>query len=800
MFATVEGFFRGWRRRLSRSEWGARHLGLARSEGTGEEPGLLLIQIDGLARGQLERALARGSMPFLRRLLQREGYRLHNFYPGLPSTTPAVQAELYYGVRAAVPGFGFYDRARQLFVTMYSPERAKEFEAKCAAQAEGLLAGGSSWSNIYTGGAGQMESHFCIATNGPADMWRTGKIRNIFVFIAMYFPATIRLVGQLFVEFFAAVSDAWRGIRRGETWWMELAMVLSRVFIGVGLRELLTIGVSVDLARGLRIVHVNFVGYDENAHRRGPGSFFAHWSLRGIDRAIRKIYRASQRSRRRDYDVWVFSDHGQERTRSLSLEHPGRIERVVGEYLGMPAPAPKRRGRDPSLQGSPWGTLGPGRGRRLNKARAHEQALADSSSPFIYASLGPVAHLYFRAPLDENRRRELAEKLRHDAGVPGVLWRGNDGRVHWLGERGEAVGAAEFESWLPQSSSAWRAEVARDLVGLATSEHAGDLMLVGLDADGTQWTFAPERGAHAGPGPEETRGFAMLPARTALPAGTEEFIRPGALRLAALNLVGRAPFAGRNITVTARKEFRVMTYNTHSCAGLDGRISPRRIARVIGSHRPDIVALQELDLGRRRSRAEDQAALIAKELGLHAAFVPTVTRGEEHYGHALLSYWPIEVIKRGRLPHDVKGWWQEPRSALWARVQVAGRPVNVITTHLGLGWRERILQMRALLGDDWIGAIPPGEPVLLCGDFNLVPASPPYILAMKQLRDVQQGRRRLRTFSSTRPLIRIDHIFMSAHFDVQHVEVPRTELTRVASDHLPLLADLTFRSAEDAAV
>src|SRR3954471_9002144 len=200
MFAAIEAFVHGLRRRLRRSEWAIRHLGLEPSAGTSEEPGLLLIQIDGLARLQLEHALAKRRMPFLKRLLKRNHYAMHSFYPGLPSTTPAVQAELHFGVRAAVPAFSFFDRQTQQRVRMYSPDRAKQVEARCAAQAEGLLKGGSSWSNIYTGGAGQAESHFCIATNGPADMWRTGKIRNIFVFAVLHFFVLLRILGLLVIE------------------------------------------------------------------------------------------------------------------------------------------------------------------------------------------------------------------------------------------------------------------------------------------------------------------------------------------------------------------------------------------------------------------------------------------------------------------------------------------------------------------------------------------------------------------------------------------------------------------------
>src|SRR5687768_5537717 len=317
MFAKVEAFFHRTRRRLSRSEWAIRHLGLTPAEGTSEAPGLLLIQIDGFARAQFERALTAGRMPFLARLLNREGYELRTFYAGLPTTTPAVQAELYYGVRSAVPAFSFFDRALKKLGRMWDPEWAKAREAACAAKAEGLLKGGSSWSKIYTGGAGQFESHFCAASIGVGDMWRTKKIRNIFVFIVLNLGSALRIAWLLTIEFGVAALDMARAVASGRRVYKEFLLLVSRVFVGVGLRELLTISGQIDVARGLPIVHINFVSYDEEAHVRGPGSRLAHYQLRGIDRAIKHIVRAAHRSPRRDYAVWIFSDHGQEMTRSF---------------------------------------------------------------------------------------------------------------------------------------------------------------------------------------------------------------------------------------------------------------------------------------------------------------------------------------------------------------------------------------------------------------------------------------------------------------------------------------------------
>ena len=796
MFAKVEAFFRRAHRRLSHREWAARRDRAI--EGTGEEPGLLLIQVDGLSRTQLERAIARHRMPFLRRLLRREGAQLHNFYPGIPSTTAAVQAELNYGVRAAVPAFSFYDRIKRQHGVMCAPEWAKEVEAACAAQAEGLLKGGSSWSNIYTGGAAQAESHFCAASLGFGDMWRTGKIGNIFMFILLHPLSTLILIGLLIVEMLIGVWDLAAGLCRGERLIPELMAVVSRVFVAVGVRELVTIGAAVDVTRGLPAVHVNFVGYDEHAHRRGPGSAFAHWSLLGIDRAIRTLYRAAEKSTRRDYAVWIFSDHGQERVRSFDTEKPGGIERIVREALELSqqkdrAWRSQRRPVAPWLGGGRWGER-----RRARWSKANELTPGEEAT-FTVAAMGPVGHVYVAQPLDDARRAAVARRLVDQGKVPGVIVKMSDNSIAWFHASGRTAVPEGVAAMLPHPEPV-RGEMAEDLATLARHPQAGDLILLGWSPGSELWSFGPEHGAHAGLGPEETRGFVLLPPRTRLPPGTSDHIRPAALRAAALHFLERAPL-GRNEPPPAAGEtlsLRVISYNIHACEGMDGRVSPRRIARVIAARAPDLVALQEVDLGRRRSRSEDQAKLIADATEMHAVFCPTVTRDGEHYGHAMLSRWPIEVVRRAFLPAAPGSWFPEPRAALWARIVIGARKLNFITTHLGLGVEERRMQMEALLGPEWIGAIPPGEDIILCGDFNALPGSPPYRMAAAKLRDAQaslKGHAPLRTFSSTQPFARIDHIFTSASFAPEKIMVPRDRLTRVASDHLPLVVDFSIGPA-----
>ncbi|HUR59084.1 MAG TPA: endonuclease, partial [Opitutaceae bacterium] len=523
MFAKTESYFHRLRHRMSRSEWAIRHLGLKPSVGTSEEPGLLLIQIDGLARVQLERAFAQNRMPFLQRLVKREGYEMHTFYSGLPSTTPAVQAELYYGVKSAVPAFSYFDRALKKLGRMWDPEWAKKREAACAKQAEGLLKGGSSWSNIYTGGAGQEESHFCAASIGLGDMWRTGKIRNIFVFIVLNLTAALRIAWLLLVEFGVGVVDAVRAIFRGRRPDRELLLLASRVFIGVGLRELLTISGQVDVARGLPIVHINFVGYDEEAHVRGPASRLAYYGLRGIDRAIKHIVRAAHRSKRRDYAVWIFSDHGQEATRSFPDEFPGGIEGALRRCLELAQRDDRAwRGDSAAWRETAWLSRSRHMQARLERERAADQLSVDSEQEFAVAALGPVGHVYFTVPKTDEQRRALAQRLVTEGRIPSVLMRTQEGKTLWFHARGETRVPEEVPPLLPHPP-ALRAQIARDLEHFIAHPNAGDLTLVGW----SPWvdmpcSFAPERGAHGGFGPDETQGFALLPAHTALPGGTED--------------------------------------------------------------------------------------------------------------------------------------------------------------------------------------------------------------------------------------------------------------------------------------
>ncbi|MEO3384646.1 endonuclease/exonuclease/phosphatase family protein [Mesorhizobium sp. CAU 1741] len=232
----------------------------------------------------------------------------------------------------------------------------------------------------------------------------------------------------------------------------------------------------------------------------------------------------------------------------------------------------------------------------------------------------------------------------------------------------------------------------------------------------------------------------------------------------------------------------MLTYNVHSCRGGDGRTDPARIAEVIAGEAPDIVALQELDVGRARSGGLDQAQLVATHLNMKSHFHPALHVKEEKYGDAILTAFPATVMRAGALPSI-----GEPRGAIWLSIDIGGAHLQVINTHLGLRRRERLSQVAQLLGPGWLGS---GEcknkPAVLLGDFNAVPSSLAYRNIARGWRDAQAKavERPSATFPSRFPLLRLDHIFVGNGVEVMSAQVCTSLLARSASDHLPVVATI----------
>jgi endonuclease/exonuclease/phosphatase family metal-dependent hydrolase len=243
---------------------------------------------------------------------------------------------------------------------------------------------------------------------------------------------------------------------------------------------------------------------------------------------------------------------------------------------------------------------------------------------------------------------------------------------------------------------------------------------------------------------------------------------------------------------------RAMTYNIHSCVGTDRKLNPERVAGVIDEAAPDIVALQEVDNGIPRTQYQDQSQLLAEMLDMEAVFFPVVRNGPEKYGLAVLSRLKCIDVHFDWLPtlYPRLKLDLQKRGCLRTTLQTPVGPVLFFNTHLSIYRLERRGQIRALTGNDWLEALAPDSAIIFCGDLNATPLSPVYRRLQQLLSDVQKSWRNpakpKATFPSYSPLLRIDHLFVSNCLEVLGVQVPRTPDTRLASDHLPLVADLEF--------
>lgn len=233
------------------------------------------------------------------------------------------------------------------------------------------------------------------------------------------------------------------------------------------------------------------------------------------------------------------------------------------------------------------------------------------------------------------------------------------------------------------------------------------------------------------------------------------------------------------------------TYNIHRCIGSDGRYDPARIREVLQQIDADVIALQEVEVFRDDPEILDFLCAGSDWQPVQGI---TLSRGSGSYGNALLSRCPIEGVER----QDLSFGDREPRGALHVRVRQDDRTIEVIATHFGLRPGERRAQAEALAGAIERHGSAPGAPDLtvLMGDFN------EWFLWGRALRLLRRHLARgpsPATFPARFPLFSLDRIWATRGAKLTSVKAIRTPLTRVASDHLPLVARLRMTSASDAA-
>jgi hypothetical protein len=296
------------------------------------ERGFVAIQIDALAHEDFVRALEGGYLPTLQRLLTRRGWDLRRYAAGLPSATPAAQAAIFHGTKDRIPGFRFYEKTDRRLIIGSQPASMQYIRDRLPP--DGVLRGGSSYVNLYDGGAAR--SAFTLSHTDRQPLFRKMGGTRLLLVLLLNPLRVLRIFLLSITEYLREEKDRLISQIRGQStyyWWY---LPFLHIGSNVVLRELQTMAVLLDIYTGAPAIYTTYNAYDEFAHHFGPSSRTALKSLRSLDEYIRQILRMVATLPGRPYDVFILSDHGQ--TPSV----PYRI--VYGETLGDTVVAAAKEG------------------------------------------------------------------------------------------------------------------------------------------------------------------------------------------------------------------------------------------------------------------------------------------------------------------------------------------------------------------------------------------------------------------------------------------------------------------------
>ncbi|MEQ1910463.1 MAG: endonuclease/exonuclease/phosphatase family protein [Vicinamibacterales bacterium] len=238
------------------------------------------------------------------------------------------------------------------------------------------------------------------------------------------------------------------------------------------------------------------------------------------------------------------------------------------------------------------------------------------------------------------------------------------------------------------------------------------------------------------------------------------------------------------MTLAPRSTLRIVTYNIHRSRGMDRRTRPARVAEVLHGIDADVVALQEvIGAGPDGSSHIEE---IGAALGMGWVMASTRQLRGHQFGNVVLSRFPITHHAH----HDLSWKSCEERCMQRADVDVNGRTLHVYNVHLGTAILERRHQAQRLA--TIVSNRQVAGPKIVLGDFNewMRGLTTSMLSARLKSIDLQQFMRRRRTYPGLFPILHLDHIYYDGPLDIVHVQIVRNRLSLVASDHLPLVADI----------
>jgi uncharacterized membrane protein YvlD (DUF360 family) len=291
-------------------------------------PGIIFLEIDGLALPVLRDAMRDGSAPTMARWIADHGYRLTEWETDLSSQTGASQAGILLGSNEDIPAFRWVEKETKRVIACSSPADCAEIERRHATGAGLLVDGGASRGNLLSG-----EAEESILTVSRTDAER-GSNPGYRAFLANGFNVTRMLVLMLWeivLEVTAATRAARRDVRpRGHRGGIY---PLMRAAMCVFVRDLIVFGVLTDMMRGRPAVYATFASYDEVAHHSGLERADTLEALRKLDQQFARVEQA-RRYAPRPYELVVLSDHGQTQGATFKQRHGYGLDELVERTLG----------------------------------------------------------------------------------------------------------------------------------------------------------------------------------------------------------------------------------------------------------------------------------------------------------------------------------------------------------------------------------------------------------------------------------------------------------------------------------
>jgi uncharacterized membrane protein YvlD (DUF360 family) len=399
---------------------------VARRQGTPthtDAPGILFLEIDGLALSILRNAIRDGSAPTMGRWISEHGYKLAEWEPDLSSQTGASQAGILLGSNEDIPAFRWVEKETGTMMTCSAPADCAEIERRHSGS--GLLAdGGASRGNLLSGEADEV----ILTVSRMEEEKRSNP--GYRAFLANGFNVTRALVlffWEIALEVTAAVRAGRRDVRpRGHRGGIY---PLLRGVMCVIVRDLIVFGVLTDMMRGRPAVYATFSSYDEVAHHSGLQRADTMEALRKLDQQFDRIDRARAYAPR-PYEIVVLSDHGQTQGATFKQRNGYGLDDLVERSLS--------RGQVDDFMGGDEQTAMVGHAVTEATGRKGEKRAKNdvSDRDVVVLGSGNLGLIY----LMEERRRLTLEEIqeRHPELIPALR---EHPHVGWLLVRSASDGA-----------------------------------------------------------------------------------------------------------------------------------------------------------------------------------------------------------------------------------------------------------------------------------------------------------------------------------------------------------------------